>query len=36
MSKLVTLCALLCTSMASLAGLEALDQQALANTVGQG
>lgn len=36
MSKLVTLCALLCTSMASLAGLEALDQQALTNTVGQG
>ncbi len=36
MSKLLTLCALLCTSMVSYAGLEVLDQQELTDTVGQG
>ncbi|WP_180040253.1 hypothetical protein [Acinetobacter sp. YH12100] len=36
MSKLFTLCTLLCTSMSIYAGLEVLDQQALTDTVGQG
>ncbi|NLZ86438.1 MAG: hypothetical protein GX912_05395, partial [Gammaproteobacteria bacterium] len=36
MSKLLTLCALICTSMLSQAGLEVLNQQELTETVGQG
>src|SRR5690606_36772368 len=36
MSKLLTLCALICTSMLSHAGLEVLNQQELTETVGQG
>lgn len=36
MSKLLTFCALICTSMLSQAGLEVLNQQELTETVGQG